>query len=161
MQATDFVVTVASSPAGGIDASISGGATVSVPNGMASGQARMTAELHAGPTGYTFAATINGTIEIAGLQASVQATITWDGHNITVTAGADIPVSLPGIEGIAHVHYADGKLSLSSARTCASPSRSCRRCCSTRCASRTAGSRRRCTSARRCRCRCRAAARRR
>ncbi|MGZ3429475.1 MAG: hypothetical protein ACXVCV_22645, partial [Polyangia bacterium] len=27
-------------------------------------------------------------------------------------AGADIPVNLPGIEGIAHVHYAEGKLSV-------------------------------------------------
>jgi hypothetical protein len=112
VQATDFVVTVASSPAGGIDASISGGATVNVANGMASGQARMSAELHAGPSGYTFAATINGTIEILGLQASVQATVTWDGHTINITAGADIPVNLPGIEGVAHVHYADGRLSV-------------------------------------------------
>ncbi|HEX6835629.1 MAG TPA: hypothetical protein VF334_03600, partial [Polyangia bacterium] len=104
---------VQSSPAGGIDATITGGATVNVANGMASGQAHMVAELHAGPAGYTFNATINGTIEIAGLQATVAATITWDGHNITVTAGADIPVNLPGIEGIAHVRYAEGKLSLS------------------------------------------------
>ncbi|HXU72263.1 MAG TPA: DUF4157 domain-containing protein, partial [Polyangia bacterium] len=113
VQATDFVITVASSPAGGIDASITGGATVNVQNGMAAGAARMTAELHAGPSGYSFAATVQGNIDILGLQANVQATITFDGHNITITAGADIPVNLPGIEGIAHVSYADGKLSVS------------------------------------------------
>ncbi|MDB4969419.1 MAG: hypothetical protein JWN44_5108, partial [Myxococcales bacterium] len=112
VQATDFVVTVRSSPAAGVEVSITGGATVNVANGMASGSAQMTATLQAGPSGVTFNATINGNLQIAGLAANVQATITWDGHNISITAGADVPVSLPGIEGIAHVSYAGGRLSV-------------------------------------------------
>ena len=128
---------------------------------MAAGTARMTAELHAGPSGYTFNATVNGNIDILGLQANVQATITWDGHNITITAGADIPVSLPGIEGIAHVSYADGRLAVVGENVRFTIPQLAGGAVRRRARRGRASSRRSCTSARRCRCRCRAAARRR
>ena len=124
------VVTVRSSPAGGVEVSIAGGATVTVANGMASGSAQMTATINAGPGGVTFTATIVGNLQIAGLQANAQATIDLGRHNSPSPPAPTSRSACPASK--ASRTFATPRAgSASSARTSSSPSRSCRRSCST------------------------------
>lgn len=112
IKTSDFELTVTSSGSG-VSAKLAGSAQVGIDNGMAQGQAKMDVVLKADSTGVTFDATIKGKITIAGI-AEADATLTYDGKTVQITAGGTIPVDLPGIEGTANIHYEKGKLSLDS-----------------------------------------------
>jgi hypothetical protein len=96
----------------GLQVTMDGSATVRLDAGFANGEGTLSGILSIGPAGVQFAGTIQATVNIAGLNANVNATITWDGRTITVTAGASIPVNLPGIRGTCNLSYVDGKLSV-------------------------------------------------
>lgn len=112
IKTSDFELTVGYSGSG-LSVGLTGSAQVGIENGMARGQAKMDVALHADSSGITFDATINGKIDIMGI-ASADATMKYDGHAVTITAGATIPVEIPGLEGTANIHYEKGKLSLDS-----------------------------------------------
>ena len=91
-----------------------------------SGTARMTADARTPARGgITFAATINGNIDIAGLQANVQATITWDGQHHRHHRRRRHPGEPARHRGHRSRQLRRGQALASSARTSSSPSRSC------------------------------------
>ncbi len=113
IKTSEFELTVTGS-ATGVEVSLTGTASVTIENGMASGAAEMTIDLKAGSAGVTFTATVKGKIAIAGI-AEANAVISYDGNKVTMdAASSSIPVKLPGIEGTALIEYKAGKLSLDS-----------------------------------------------
>ena len=107
-----FVLTVTSTD-GEIEVGLTGSATVSVQNGMASGEATMTVDLKATKDGVKFDATVKGKIAILGI-AQADATMTYDGQKVTFNVGSSVDFDLPGVEGKADIKYELGKLSVES-----------------------------------------------
>ncbi|HEY0190622.1 MAG TPA: DUF4157 domain-containing protein, partial [Kofleriaceae bacterium] len=109
---SNITLTVTST-GGALSATVTGTAEVGIDNGVVAGSAKMSVDLHADASGVRFTATINGKIDIAGI-AQADTVMTYDGHTVAITAGAQLPVNIPGLQGTAKITYDKGKLAVES-----------------------------------------------
>ena len=104
-------ITVAQTPAG-LDVQLAGDVTVRLPPGFAEGQGTLTAQISTSSTGTTpgALATIAAKLAVPGLGLDAEATLRFDGKNISFEgAAASLPIDIPGLKGLAKIGYQPGQ----------------------------------------------------
>ena len=100
---------IVTSDADSINARVDGQAKVKLDKGFAAGEGTITAVLTT-DGGINFSATVQAQMAVAGLDTSAQATMKYANGQLTIEAGIQQPIKIPGLSGNASIKYAGGKL---------------------------------------------------